>query len=118
MDIGLINACQGIAGSENWERSYTRHSKYICKVIIKVIDGIIEESLMEEVALTIHEKLKGKYSISEIDGFIKKKQAGIATGIAEVDNVRISISFDMGWQKKGTGHTYDSNSGHAYYIGV
>ena len=23
----------------------------------------------------------------------------------------------MGWQKKGTGHTYDSNSGHAYYIG-
>ena len=32
--------------------------------------------------------------------------------------MRISISFDMGWQKKGTGHTYDSNSGHAYYIGV
>ena len=24
----------------------------------------------------------------------------------------------MGWQKKGTGHTYDSMSGHAYYIGV
>ena len=23
----------------------------------------------------------------------------------------------MGWQKKGTGHTYYSNSGHAYYIG-
>ena len=23
----------------------------------------------------------------------------------------------MGWQKKGTGHTYDSNSGHTYYIG-
>ena len=32
--------------------------------------------------------------------------------------MRISVSFDMGWQKKGTGHTYDSNSGHAYYIGV
>ena len=23
----------------------------------------------------------------------------------------------MGWQKKGTGHNYDSNSGHAYLIG-
>ena len=32
--------------------------------------------------------------------------------------MRILISFDMGWQKKGTCHTYDSNSGHTYYIGV
>ena len=24
----------------------------------------------------------------------------------------------MAWQKKGTKHTYDSNSGHAYFIGV
>ena len=24
----------------------------------------------------------------------------------------------MEWQKKGTGHTYDSNSGHSYFIGV
>ena len=39
-------------------------------------------------------------------------------GIAEVDNVRISTYFDMGYQKKGNGHTYNSNSGHAYFIGV
>ena len=24
----------------------------------------------------------------------------------------------MGWQREGAGHPYDSNSGHAYYIGV
>ena len=118
LDIGLINSCQGIAGSENWERAYTRHSKPVMKAIIKVVDEIIRESLNEEVALTIKEKLKGKYTDSEIDKLIKKKHAGSITGIDEVDNVRISISFDMGWQKKGTGHTYDSNSGHAYYIGV
>ena len=47
----------------------------------------------------------------------KKRLLGEETGIRDIDHVCISISFDMGWQKKGTGHTYDSNSSHAYYIG-
>ena len=71
-----------------------------------------------EVALTIQEKLEGKYTSSEIHDFIKKKVASIQTGFDEVDNVHIIVYFDMGWQKKGTGYMYDSNSGHAYYIGV
>ena len=118
IDVGLMLSCQGIPGGENWEKTFTRHSKPVCKAIIKVVDELIAETLQEEVALTIKEKLSKKYTKSEIDEFITKKQAGILTDIDEVDNVRISISFDMGWQKKGTGHTYDSNSGHAYYIGV
>ena len=116
LDIGLINSCQGISGSESWEQAYTRHSNPVMKAIIKVVDEIIREALDEEVALTVKEKLKGKYTDSEIEVLIKKKLAGSVTGIDEVDNVCISISFDMGWQKKGTGHTYDSNSGHAYFI--
>ena len=72
LDIGLINSCQGISGSENWERAYTRHSKPIMKAIIQVVDEIIREALDEEVALTIKEKLKGKYTDSEIEKLIKK----------------------------------------------
>ena len=68
----------------------------------------------EEVTLTIEEKLKGEYTVSEIDEFIVEKVDGTVTGVNEVDNVHISISFNIGWEKKGTGHTYDSNSGHAY----
>ena len=33
-----------------------------------------------------------------------------------MNNVQKIISFKMGCQKKVTVHTYDSNSGHAYYI--
>ncbi len=95
-DIGLINSCQGISGSENWERAYTRNSQAIMKAIIKAIDEIIGEALDKEVALTIKEKLKGKYTDSEIEELMKKL-TGSTTGIDEVDNVRISISFDMGW---------------------
>ena len=36
--------------------------------------------------------------------------------LKETGHQKIAVSFDMGWQKKGTGHNYDSNSGHAYFI--
>ena len=72
LDIRLINYCQGIVESENCEWVYTSHLKPVMKAIIKVVDEIIRESLNEEVALTIKEKLKGKYTDSEIDKLIKK----------------------------------------------
>ena len=117
LDIGLINSVQGIKGSENWEKTFTRHSPDVSKAIIKVNEEIIAESLEEEISLTIKEKLAGKYTESEIDNFIKNKLANNQTGVDEVDNLTITVSFDMGWQKKGTGDTYDSNSGHSYFIG-
>ena len=57
LDVGLIQSCQGIPGGKNWEKLFTRHSKEVCKSIIKVNDQIIAETLMEEVALTIKDKL-------------------------------------------------------------
>ena len=29
----------------------------------------------------------------------------------------IAVSYDMGWQKRSTGHSYDSISGHAFIVG-
>ena len=34
-----------------------------------------------------------------------------------IDNVDLSVSFDMAWQKRGSGSRYDSISGHAIMIG-
>jgi hypothetical protein len=118
MDIGLVNSCQGIAGGKSWEKTFYNHSPRICKAIMKVVEDTLATNLIEEIDLTIAAKLAGKYSESEIVSLTQKFHANIKTGVDEVDNVRISLSFDMGWQKKGTGHTYDSHSGHAYYIGV
>ena len=89
LDISLINSCQGIGGGKNWEQTFARHSPAVCASILKVVDACFKENLEEEIALT-------------------EKETG---------SRHISVSFDMGWQRKGTGHTYDSNSGHAYFIG-
>ena len=96
----------------------TWHSPKICKTIRKVVNKTIDANLKEEIDLTIKETLKGKKSKSEIVSLTQKYHDGINTGIDDIDNLHISVSFDMGWQKKGTGHTYNSNSGHAYFIGV
>ena len=35
----------------------------------------------------------------------------------DLRHVGISLSFDMGWQKRATGRIYDSLSGHGFFIG-
>ena len=50
----------------------------------------------DEIALIIWDTLSGKYVVSEIEELIKKELAGVITGIYEVDNVQIIITFDMG----------------------
>ena len=116
LDIGLFHSIMGINGGKSWERSYSRNSPTICKRILNVVNGIMYQALVEEINLTIVAKLKGKTSESEIQDLTQRYHKGIKTGIDEVDNVKIIISFDMGLQKKGTGYTYNSNSGHAYFI--
>ena len=35
----------------------------------------------------------------------------------EKEQVKLTVSFDMGWNKRSSGNRYDSLSGHAFYIG-
>ena len=85
---------------------------------MKVVDTTIETNLKEETTLTIREKLEWKKSESEIISLTQKHHAESKIGVDEVDNIQISISFYMRCQKMGTRHNCDSNSKHAYYIGV
>lgn len=93
LDIGLINSAHGIKGRKNWEKFFTRHSPSICNAILKVVDTTIVDALKEEIYLTREDKLKGRYSTIEIK--ISLKNIIIKSGIDEVDNIRITISFDM-----------------------
>ena len=83
-----------------------------------MVDESLEAIFKEGIDLTIKAKLKGKYKKSGIDSLTQKYHNKIETGVDVVDNVQMLLLFDMRWQKKGTGHTYDSQSGHAYFIGV
>ena len=53
MDIGLVASCLGLKGGKYWERTFTRHSKKICKSIMKVVNKTVNANLKEEIDLTI-----------------------------------------------------------------
>ena len=35
-----------------------------------------------------------------------------------LDIIELEIGFDFGWQKRASGHRYDSLSGHGFFIGL
>ena len=69
LDVGLTNACQGIAGGKNWEQTFSTHQKIVCEAILKVVDACFADNLKEEIELT-------------------KKEVG---------HEKVSVSYDMGW---------------------
>ena len=98
LDVGLINSAQGIAGGENWEKSFTRHSPDIWRTILRVFARSIKDALTEEITLTISENLREKhYAESDAVSLTRIYFKGKKTGVDEVDNVWISIYVDMGW---------------------
>ena len=66
----------------------------------------IEETLQEEIKHTL-EKNNQSYSY------------GCALSDKEKNNnkVELTVTYDMGWQKRSSGRRYDSSSGHAFIIG-
>ena len=65
----------------------------------KVSSKSMKEAIKEEVELTLADEIKqSKYEIGDLLAMI-------------------SISFDMGWNKRSSGNRYDSLSGHALAIG-
>ena len=51
---------------------FSRHSPLVSERILTVIDKIIQGALMEEINATIHEKLKGRYSVEKIDAMLEQ----------------------------------------------
>jgi len=74
--------------------------------------------MIGEIKATIKEKLEGKYTEEEVDkamdDFINEKWEDVP---ADILKIGITVSYDMGWNKRSTGKVYDSLSGHAFIIG-
>ena len=69
-------------------------------------DRLIAEALKNEI---IAQMKKDKFEISYDEW--------IALPPDERETILLTISFDMGWQKRSSGRRYDSLSGHAFAIG-
>ena len=72
LDIANVLLMTGIYGGKSWERNFNRDSPFIAKKICDKIDKIILEALRAEIDTTVHEKLKGKHSVEQINKYLKE----------------------------------------------
>ena len=87
------------------------------KIILDLCDLVLAESLKKEIIATIHHELGNKYDEKQTEMFINDFfNAKYDDVPEEIRTIGISVSFDMGWQKRLTGRLYDSISGHGYLI--
>jgi hypothetical protein len=97
-------------------RSFVIIEERISPIIQSVTNEILLENLTEEVRLTF-EAMADK----DASDFAMWKMAIAGGDNPLVLNTSkyppISVSFDMGWQQRSSGHKYASPSGHAFFVG-
>ena len=111
-----ILACLNIEGTVGTKRSFYTHQSIITSDIIKTTTAVIKEAQVNEIKATILERLeeKGIDKDIQIDLYHKWLEGH---NVKQIGNVGLTVSFDMAWQKRGSGSRYDSLSGHGIMIG-
>ena len=66
VDTAEYGSFFGVPGGESWERAFSRHSPSMCKLIISVVNGVIDARLKEEIIATIADKLSKTTKIGDI----------------------------------------------------
>ena len=82
-------------------QQFTRIENVIGKELRAVADQSMEDMLEVEIKKTLEEK---NMSYDEFKNDNKQK-------------IGLTVSYDMGWSKRSSGHRYDSISGHSFFIG-
>ena len=109
--LTFIAASLDLPNANSIRHSYYRHSNDKSISIIKTANEMIDEVLDDEIIAQYYIDLGLIYTretVFNFDGQI----------FSHLPRVGIQIAYDMGWQKKISGHRYDSPSGHSFFVGL
>ena len=84
-----------------------------CKTQFKRIEGLIGKYLRKVAADSMDEALDNEVCITQ-----KHKNIIPRDWKTTDEAIGLTVSYDMGWSKRSSGNTYDSLSGHAFFVGV
>ena len=96
-----------LPNSESLKRTISRYQHLVGEKIRSVAEKEMELAMVEEIKATILTE-KGEEWYNQ---YYAKPEG-------EREAIGLTVSFDMGWNKRSSGHKYDSISGHAFIIGV
>ena len=118
IDIARFMTMVGVGGGSAFERHFYSYQAEACGVILDRCHKIVRASMPEETVLIMREQLEGKIAenlLNQYEIFIKNDELNKLPN--DLPNIKLSISYDMGWQKRSGGRVYDSLSGHGFFIG-
>ena len=101
----------------NSAKIYNTISKnYLYWIITEHAQTTVQTALEEEVKATL-DKDNIELSMTDVK-MIVSGESKMKQGKHKDVRVGITASTDMGWQKRSSGHRYDSPSGHMFFIGA
>ena len=96
-----------LPNGRNLTRNFSRHQEIVGENIRERTKKEMDLALqMELKATVIHEESKEFYEIWKNEDKATRKKIGL------------TVSYDMGWQRRSSGNNYASLSGHGFLIGV
>jgi hypothetical protein len=110
-NLQFIYSSLGLDNLKNWEYLHYRNCEDVQEQILKFTEEIVSRSLVSEIIETM--KLKYNMTIKQVNDFFSNTKRKTKDSLT----IGIDVSFDMGWQKRSSGRSYDSRSGHAFLIG-
>ena len=116
-DIGNALSFLGVPGGHSWKNHFFKHSEEVNSKIIGLCEEIVREGLECEITAVIKERLGNKYSTADVDKYICNFFNDDPDIPVDILTIGITVSYDMGWQKRSTGRIYDSLSRHGFMIG-
>ncbi|KAK0174264.1 hypothetical protein PV327_011064 [Microctonus hyperodae] len=98
--------------------TWKRHERYLQPAIEEVTQNSMQEFIAEERRLTLEdiEDLK-RYLPKDVDLSLIISSGKNPKDLTDNEIVRIFVSFDFGWSKRGNGKQYDSKNGYGALIG-
>ena len=109
--LGLL----GLHNSTSMEkRSFSIIESRLSPVIKELDDEILLENLHAAVKIYYDGAFQGGVPLHEL--WLEQVENPESNILAEEDYPDIGVSADMAWQKRSSGHRYDSNSGHATLV--
>ena len=102
----------GLPNIQSMEKStFPKVERSISPSLETVVQSALKENLLAEVQATMKD---------DPDFDFNKWRTAIENGgpFTDIEMASLIVSMDMGWQKKGSGRTHNSNSGHACLVGM
>jgi hypothetical protein len=96
-------------------RSFSIIEQQIGPIMRKLCDEILMENMIEEARLTM--EACPLQTVEDFERWKKSLTDKTMPQLTESQMPKVSASYDMAWQQKGSGHVYNSQSGHGTMMG-